>query len=582
MRISDAVRQLSQWAGIEPTIRGRIRAILLAFIAIQVALVAASVGGTAITHRSVVTLVNGRMVPIGALQAMSAGYSEALSVAQKVRGGNLDADGGRTLAQAALTRANEQWKRVDRAALATLHPQEMAAVEAAVIAAEDAGDVLLRKLAMRDATILDFFVSGPMFTAVDPLNLSVRTLTDALRSDVTDERTALAAAIYGNYALAFGLSLLAGLIAIWSTRMAASQVNQPLAAIAAATQRIGLDVGDETIPGIERADEIGDIARALKFARERAREAQRMTEAARRAEGELDEAERRQHRARAERGARLDGVYARFEGDFSTIVAGLVEAGGQMRRAAGAMSERANAAERASLSTAALAQQAADGLRLVSANGQSLAAAIEQIRDSTVGARENVSTARDQTRGNRARAQTLDALVGEIGGSLGLIDSIARQTNLLALNASIEAARAGDSGRGFAVVAEEVKTLAHRTREAAGEINERLGRMRDTAHSVATSSETIDTLVALLDGSAADIAEAVDLQRAASREIAHAMVSVEQGTDEAATGMALLRARAESARQTAFELLAAADAIAAQSELLRREITGLVTTVKAA
>ena len=573
---------MAKWAGIEPTIRGRIRAILLAFIAIQVALVAASVGGTAITHRGVVTLVNGRMVPIGALQAMSAGYSEALSVAQKVRGGNLDAEGGRALAQAALTRADEQWRRVDRAAIGKLHTHELAAVETAVIAAEEAGELLLRKLATRDATVLDFFVSGPMFAAVDPLNLSVRALTDALRSDVTQERTALGAAIYGNYALAFCLSLVAALIAIWGARMAATQVNQPLAAIAAATQRLGLDAGDAIIPGIDRADEIGDIARALKFARERAREAQRMTEAARRAESELDEVERREHRARAEHGARLDGVFARFEGDFSTIVAGLVQAGAQMRHAAGAMSERANAAERDSLSTAALAQQAADGLRLVSANGQSLATAIEQIRDSAVGARENVSTARDQTRGNRDRAQTLDALVGEIGGSLGLIDSIARQTNLLALNASIEAARAGESGRGFAVVAEEVKTLAHRTRQAAGEIDERLGRMRATAHSVAASSETIDMLVALLDGSATDIADAVDLQHAASREIAHAMISVEQGTDEAATGMTLLRARAESARQTALELLAAADAIAAQSEHLRREVSGLATTVKAA
>ena len=43
-----------------------------------------------------------------------------------------------------------------------------------------------------------------------------------------------------------------------------------------------------------------------------------------------------------------------------------------------------------------------------------------------------------------------------------------------------------------------------------------------------------------------------------------------------------MRARAEAARQTALELLAAADAIAAQSEHLRREVSGLVTTVKAA
>jgi methyl-accepting chemotaxis protein len=85
----------------------------------------------------------------------------------------------------------------------------------------------------------------------------------------------------------------------------------------------------------------------------------------------------------------------------------------------------------------------------------------------------------------------LEKSAAQINAIITSIQTIAEQTNLLALNAAIEAARAGEQGRGFAVVADEVRKLAERTTQSAGEVSRIIGQLSTNVHQVTDSMKVV-------------------------------------------------------------------------------------------
>lgn len=566
--------------GIDGSIKGRLKLILVVLLSIQAVLIVSLVTGTIVTESAVSTLLDDRIQPISEVQSVAGGYGEALAIANKVRSGNMTAASGVGAVQSATAAADAAWQRFRGSNLGVRHAGDVARVEGARTEAERTTARLVAMLKSGRVDDLDFFVSGPLYAAVDPLTIASRDLAANLREDASREVRLLKWGFILAYAIALLLTILALLMGFWGVRTATNAINRPLEDIAAATRQIGLS-GGGAIPGLDRRDEIGDIARALLFARERASEARRLEQEALRIESELRANDAEMLRARENRAVELDGLFTRFEQDIARVVANLVQAGSEMRTAASAVSSEASVSEAYALSAATLADQTATTVRVVSENGRALAEAIARIRDNANETRANARTVREQAASSKARATRLGDLVSEIRHVLELITGIAKQTNLLALNASIEASRAGDAGAGFAVVAQEVKGLARETQAAAETIRERLGAMSATAHDAMDSFHRIDALVTDLEQSAQEIADAVEQQSDASREIAGSIGFVDTGSRETASNVVGLKGRAEAARRMAANLSATADDIAHQTEYLRGEIARMVEDVKA-
>lgn len=563
------------------SIRGRIQTLLFAMIAIQAVLAIALIGSAISTRHSVHRLVDRRIEPIGELQTVVAGYTDALAIAQKVRSGNLTPSGGISAIAGAQSRLDASWAKFSARDFDSRHHDDIQKIQGDLMVAREATDHLLRMLRTGQIDDLDFFVSGELYAAIDPLTVSSSALVASLRADAAREKASLDRMFLFGYAVVALLLLAAIAVVGWGLRAARQEITAPLAEIAEATRDIA---GAEAapVPFLERADEIGDIARALRFARESASAARRLDEERRRLDEELVARDRDARGARERRAAVLDLLFEKFEQDLTRIVASLAAAGERMREAADGTLARADDTERSALAAAELADQTAAGMRVISANSSALVQAIEEISARAVQTRGHVAVVRERTAANRARAAALDALICEVADVLTLIGSIASQTNLLALNAAIEATRAGDAGRGFAVVADEVKALARQTQAAAGQIDGRLAEIAATARTVVESSGGVESLVAELDGAACSIADAVDQQTGASLAIARAIGDVEAGTEQAVAGMGTLKGRAEAARRNARELSALSSDIASQSELLRREFQALIVSVKAA
>jgi methyl-accepting chemotaxis protein len=362
--------------------------------------------------------------------------------------------------------------------------------------------------------------------------------------------------------------LIAILIAAWVGRGLA----RPIVALQGAMRAITSGQHDVVVPGADRRDEIGSMARAVEVFKDSLIETGRLR-AAQEDQRIASETERRNA---------VLALAERFESGVGGIVNAVGSASTELRSTAENM---ARTAEEATQQTATVAEASEEA----SANAQAVAAAIEELNASINEIAQQVNEsaqvagqAAKQANDTNNEVQGLALAAQKIGDVVKLISEIAEQTNLLALNATIEAARAGEAGRGFAVVASEVKALASQTSKATDEISAQVGSIQSATRTSVEAIDGITRTISKVNEIASAIASAVEEQGAATREIAHNVSQAAKGTGEVSATIVGVRDAARETGVAADQVVASAAELSLNGETLKSQVDAFLREVRAA
>ena len=369
--------------------------------------------------------------------------------------------------------------------------------------------------------------------------------------------------------LAAGAVLLGGALALLLGR----GMSRPMILMCRAMRELAGGNFDVVLPGLGRADEIGEMASAVEEFK---------LQAIARAERGAAEQDAHNRAAEAARRAELIRFADGFEAAVGSIVSNVSASAEHLAHAADTLTRTAESTQSLSSQVAGASEQTSGNIEAVAAATEELSASVGEIGRQVSESNRIAGAAVAQAEATDERIGKLSRAAQQIGDVVKLITAIAEQTNLLALNATIEAARAGEAGRGFAVVASEVKSLASQTAKATEEISSHIAGMQGATQESVTAIKAIGSTITQVSNIASSIASAVEEQGAATAEIARSVQTVAHGTREAASNIIEVNRGATDTGAASEQVLSSAKSLSAESSRLRDELDRFMASIRAA
>jgi methyl-accepting chemotaxis protein len=409
--------------------------------------------------------------------------------------------------------------------------------------------------------------------AAEALQLSIRAVATRLDERVAENNKSVEAEYASASRLLIELaigSMIFGLV--FGFIVGQYGIAKPIRAVVALLQQLAVGKYDVDVTGIERGDEVGDVARTAVVFKENGLDKIRM-------EREQKEAEAR---AAAQRRADMLQLADGFERAVGEIVETVASASTELEASATTLTSTADRSQELATVVAAASEEASTNVQSVASATEELSSSVTEISRQVQESARMATEAVQQARTTNDRVGELSKAAARIGDVVELINTIAGQTNLLALNATIEAARAGEAGRGFAVVASEVKALAEQTAKATGEISQQISGIQGATQDSVTAIREISGTIERLSEISSTIAAAVEEQGAATQEISRNVQQASQGTQQVSSNITDVQRGATETGSASSQVLSSAQMLSGDSNRLKAEVSKFLNSVRAA